>query len=140
MFSEIREKIKDIGGKELRVFGFAWAFILSLLSVRHYYLGHTSAYSWHLISALAVFFLAVVFPVGLKPVLILFKSAWTAFVWLTTRGMLILFYYLVITPIGLIMKMTGNDPLDKKIEKERSTYWIVRESGTASRESLERQF
>ncbi|HOX54823.1 MAG: hypothetical protein PHI86_00370 [Candidatus Omnitrophica bacterium] len=34
------------------------------------------------------------------------------------------FFYLIITPIGLMMKFLGKDPLDRKWDKEKKSYWI----------------
>jgi hypothetical protein len=33
------------------------------------------------------------------------------------------FYYFVITPFGLVMRMAGRDPLRKKLNKSTPTYW-----------------
>lgn len=44
--------------------------------------------------------------------------------------LLALIYYLVVTPIGLIMKVVGYDPLHRKFDQAASTYWIERESNT----------
>lgn len=32
-------------------------------------------------------------------------------------------YFLIITPTGLVMRLIGHDPLDRKIEPERESYW-----------------
>jgi ABC-type uncharacterized transport system permease subunit len=36
------------------------------------------------------------------------------------------FFYLIITPIGLVMRCCGKDPLGKKWDKTRESYWIRR--------------
>ena len=33
------------------------------------------------------------------------------------------FYYLVLTPMGLIMRLAGRDPLRKKFDRSTPTYW-----------------
>ena len=35
-------------------------------------------------------------------------------------------FFLVITPIGLFMKIIGKDLLKKKYDKKKATYWIIR--------------
>ena len=35
-------------------------------------------------------------------------------------------YYCVITPIGLVMRLTGYDPLQRKLDREAETYWSPR--------------
>jgi hypothetical protein len=49
-------------------------------------------------------------------------------------------YYLLITPIGLALRLVGKDPLDRKIEPERESYWLAKEEPEDIRRSFERQF
>ena len=49
-------------------------------------------------------------------------------------------FYLVITPIGLIMRLTGKDFLRLKFDPDCSSYWIRREPPGPDRNSLHRQF
>ena len=35
-------------------------------------------------------------------------------------------FFLVITPIGIFMKIIGKDLLNKKYDKKKATYWIIR--------------
>ena len=39
------------------------------------------------------------------------------------------FYFLVLTPLGLVMRMAGRDPLRKKFDKSTPTYWQDAEKG-----------
>jgi hypothetical protein len=57
-----------------------------------------------------------------------------------TAILLSLFYYLVITPVGFVRRLTGNDPLPKKPDPGASTYWIPRESKPFRKEDYLRQF
>lgn len=41
-----------------------------------------------------------------------------------------LVFYLVITPIGLVMRLLGRDPLERKFDRSAQSYWIRRSSGT----------
>ena len=45
-------------------------------------------------------------------------------------------FFLVVTPIGLIMKIMGKDLLNKKYDKKKKTYWIKRDTlvGTMKRQ------
>jgi len=45
-------------------------------------------------------------------------------------------FFLVVTPIGLIMKIMGKDLLNKKYDKKKRTYWIKRDTliGTMKRQ------
>ena len=35
-------------------------------------------------------------------------------------------FFLVVTPIGLVMRIMGRDILNKKYDKKKATYWIIR--------------
>ena len=37
-------------------------------------------------------------------------------------------YYLVLTPVGLLLRLRGYDPLRSRIEPDAKTYWIEREA------------
>ena len=45
-------------------------------------------------------------------------------------------FFLVVTPIGLIMRIIGKDLLNKKFDKKKITYWIKRDTliGTMKRQ------
>lgn len=42
---------------------------------------------------------------------------------LLSNLLLATFFYLVITPIGLLMRAVGRDPLQKRLDRTRETYW-----------------
>ena len=46
-------------------------------------------------------------------------------------------FFLVVTPIGIIMKIIGKDLINKKIYKDTKTYWINRKKTIGS---MKRQF
>ena len=46
-------------------------------------------------------------------------------------------FFLVVTPIGLVMKIMGKDLLNKKFDKKKKTYWIIRHKNLGS---MKKQF
>ena len=48
-------------------------------------------------------------------------------------------YYACITPIGLILRLTGRDALNRTIDREATSYWIVR-TGRPEAKRYFRQF
>jgi len=46
--------------------------------------------------------------------------------WTVSHLLLAVVYYLVITPIGLVMRLAGRDPLQRKFDRTADTYWIQR--------------
>lgn len=37
-------------------------------------------------------------------------------------------YFLVVTPIGLLLRLAGKDPLQRRFDPSRTTYWTDREA------------
>jgi len=72
-------------------------------------------------------FFAAVSPMALLPIYRVWVKFAMAMAWFNTRLLLGLAFYLVITPIGLCMRLLGKDPLDKKIDKKATTYWKEKE-------------
>lgn len=60
--------------------------------------------------------------------------------WINTRVILALMFYLVFTPIGVIMRICRIDPLDRKPDIHRKSYWLEKEKPPAGLERYERQF
>jgi len=57
---------------------------------------------------------------------------------INTRIILTLLYFLIITPLGFLMKIFGKDPLKLKVQKGAVTFWEDGESVEGS--SIKRQF
>jgi len=62
-------------------------------------------------------------PEGMR--LVFLGWMWAAFPlgWLVSHLLLAAIYYLVLTPIGLIMRVLGRDPLARRFEPKATTYW-----------------
>jgi hypothetical protein len=55
--------------------------------------------------------------------------------------LLTLFFYLVVTPIGLLARASGKDFLSRRLERESRSYWIARRARSANhRQRYEQQF
>jgi len=108
--------------RRLRNFGITMAVMLSLIGT--VLLWYEKAAWPHLFAIAAVFLIiGLAFPKLLNPI----ESVWMklAFVFGTvaTRIILIVTYYLVVTPIGLLRQLLSKDPLDIKIDKNAESYW-----------------
>jgi large-conductance mechanosensitive channel len=53
---------------------------------------------------------------------------------------LALFFFLVVTPMGLVMRIVGKRPLRLAPDRAATTYWITRETSTGGSSSMRRQF
>ena len=46
-------------------------------------------------------------------------------------------FFLVVTPIGIVMNIFGKDLLNKKMNKKEKSYWVIRKRSTGT---MKRQF
>ena len=87
-----------------------------------------------------LFVSGLLWPKILKPFYILWMFLAHILSWINTRIILGLIFYLIFTPIGLIMRLIKRDPLQRKIDQEVDSYWIQREEPQNIKEHFERQF
>jgi hypothetical protein len=46
--------------------------------------------------------------------------------WLGSHLVLAVFFYLVLSPLGVLMRLSGRDVLQRRLERERPSYWVER--------------
>ena len=123
---EIVAEIKALrpGPKELRNLGLVFLGAFGLIGG---FLWWRDSAAWPWLLALAGLFglWGLVWPAGLKPVYKIWLSLAIVLGFFVSRILLTLLFYLVITPIGLVMRLLGKDLLDKKIG-DRDSYWHLR--------------
>jgi len=129
---------KDI--KEAKRFGIILSVIFIVIGVVIPTLRKTDIHLWLVYLAAVVFIFAVFFIKFFVPV---FKT-WMKIAHLIGKiiSSLILgiFFYLIITPVGLIMKCFGRDPLSKAWDKSTDSYWIRRDPKFSDPKRIEKQF
>jgi saxitoxin biosynthesis operon SxtJ-like protein len=123
----------------LRRFGLTVGAGLAILGVLSWYRGHATAppVLWAIGGTLSVLGLTV--PNLLLPV----EKAWMALAlvlgWINTRIILSLLFYVVFTPIGVVMRFF-RDPLNRRFRDQDAGYWIHRETARLDLEAYKRQF
>lgn len=137
----IIEEIKNINNspKELKKFGFTIGSVLLIVTAFLFYYDKPSFIFW-IIPAIILFISGALFPKILKPLNIIWMSFAIVLGFFMTRVILGILFYIIITPIGLIAKLFGKDFIDKRISKEKVSYWNYREQKEFSKEIYERQF
>jgi hypothetical protein len=137
----LAEEIRDIksGRSELRTFGITLGIAFGLLSGLIYWRGKVSPLPFFIISAL-FFFFGLVLPGLLKPI----QKAWMTLSvilgWVMTRVILIVAFYLMVTPIGLLARLFGKDFLSRKYDRDATTYWISKKDTPFDKKNYENQF
>lgn len=127
------------GPREVRKFGLMFALICTLVAGYSFYKSGTV---WPYFGGGAIFFLLTglfVHPV-LRPIYIGWMKFAFVLAWINTRILLGVFFYGIITPIGLLMRLFGKDLLDQKIDRNATTYWKKRDPTPVDRSRYERLF
>ncbi len=132
------EKLR-LDKKTLRKFGItmgiAFLIITLIIIIRH----KNSIIPTSIISA-TFLISAFTLPALLKPIYIFWMKLAFILGWINTRLILFILFYLVFTPIGLVMRLFRIDLLDRKIEKNKESYWRKKERSGFSPLNYQRQF
>lgn len=124
---------------ELRKFGIMFAAMCLVVGAYMFFKG-SAHWPWFAGGA-AFFSLSGLFGRAiLRPLYIGWMKFAFVLGWINTRILLGLFFYVVVTPIGVAMRLFGKDLLDQKIDRPAATYWIRREKGTFDPKRCERLF
>lgn len=108
--------------KAVRNFGLMFTVILTVLSGLLYYRGRST---YPLFLGLAVLFgaPALIYPAVLTPIFVQWMRFARGLAWVNTRVILVLMFYLIVTPLGLVLRLFGFDPLKEKIKPDLESYW-----------------
>lgn len=112
----------DTSPREVRKFGITFAVLGVLVAGVMIYKGNPH-WPWSIGGSL-LFLLTGLFA---QPVLRPVYYGWMKFAfvlgWINTRVLLGLFFYVILTPAGLVARALGKDLLDQKIDRSAATYW-----------------
>lgn len=87
---------------------------------------------WALLLGGMLIALGVAAPRRLTPVYRLWMLLGAALGWLNTRLILGVLFYGLFTPMGLLMRLRGYDPMRRRLTPEADTYRVVRQPRPAS--------
>lgn len=135
----MNDKVK-ITKKQLRTFGIALTVFLGAIGLIQFLKGNEPTNFWFWGAAALILLTTLAVPVFIKPIYRVAIFIAHILGWINTRIILGLIYYLLFTPIGLIMKVVGKDPLHRKFDKQATSYWNIRDRTPQPKENYLRQF
>lgn len=122
-----------------RSFGLVFAVVFALIGLWPLKSGG-DVRLWALGAAVAFLVAALAVPRALKPLNIVWFKFGQALHHVMTPLVMGLLFFLTVTPIGLLMRATGKDPMRLKRDPQATTYWITRTPPGPSADSMKTQF
>ena len=117
-------------------FGFIFTIFFVVIGIYPLWYGNNIRF-WSLVLAFIFLFITIF----LSRVLIVPNKLWFIIGKLlgniVSPIIILLLYFLTVTPIGIIMRLLGKDLISLKLDKSAKSYWIEREK---SLDSMENQF
>ena len=114
--------------KELRNFGIV-AFIASALLSLLLYLFKGLGIQWAAIIIAAgfiIFLTSMIFPKLTRFIYLGLILVTLPIGYMVSFILLALFYFLLLTPLGLLFRLIGRDPLRRKFDSTADSYWLTR--------------
>lgn len=132
--------MNKITKKDLRIFAFILGFACLIIGGRLFFKWHQSKFLF--LVTLGTFFIAsgIINPFILVPVYKIWMKIGHILGWVNTRVLLTLFFYLIVSPMGLFLRLIRKDLLNLKIDKNKDSYWIKRDHKALGIGQYEKQF
>ena len=133
------DREEAVTGSSDRGFGFVFAGFFALVAIVRWWKEQGGA-GWFAAAALAMLLIALIRPSLLAP----FNRLWTKLALLLSRIMnpviMGILFFLVVAPIGLLMRLTGKRPLALEFDPAAKSYWIERSPPGPLPGSMKNQF
>ncbi|MGE5363269.1 MAG: hypothetical protein ACM3SM_04000 [Bacteroidota bacterium] len=137
----IIEEIKNIetSEKEIKKFAATVGIVLAVIAVLLLYFSRGSYIYFAGVSAFLLLFRFVWYKT-LTPLYIFWMTLSVVLGWISTRIILTLLYYFVMTPIRMIAGISGKKFLELKPDPSKESYWILRNRKKSEPADFEKQF
>ena len=116
---------KNPSRKDIAVFGLLlglFTVLVGLLAHFHWQTPAAARMIWLVGGGLTALYLAL--PPLRRPIFLGWIYATFPIGWTISHLLMAIIYYGVLTPIGLVLRLCGKDPIEKEIDSERSSYWV----------------
>jgi predicted membrane metal-binding protein len=130
---------EDVQGSSDRSFGITFAVVGAFFALWPLLDGEAPRW-WLLAIAAALLAISVTAPHILRPLNRIWLTIGLLLNKIVSPIVLGVIFYLVLTPVGFLMRLAGKDALRLRFEKGARTYWILREPPGPAPKSMSRQF
>lgn len=123
-----------------RSFGFVFGVVFAIIALFPLISGDGEVRLWAIAVAAVFAILAIAIPKVLRPLNVL----WFKFGMLLGRIIapivMALVFFVAVTPVALLMRLFGKDPLNKKPDPNAESYWISRDDDETPMGPMKNQF
>jgi hypothetical protein len=137
---EIRSAWKEPSGRDLNLLALLFLFIPGVIGCYlAFWKGSWNGYVW--ITAGLTLGLSRVIPPLFRAIYRLWLGFSVVLGYFISRIILTIVFFIVLTPTGLIMRIFGKDPMERKLDPAAPSYWRPKEQlDETSIERYEKQF
>ncbi len=124
MIKDIKKEISrlEINRKTLRNFGLLFFGIFCILAGMMYWKANPF-WPWLVMASIVFLLIVVFFPMSLRQPYRLWMSLAFVMGWFMTRLILSTLFFVVMTPMRMVLRWLKKDLLDETIQKDAGTYW-----------------
>jgi uncharacterized membrane protein len=114
--------------KQLRLFGVGALAILTIVAILLHWLRDLPTPWAVALSAagLVIFLVSLASPLLARVIYVSLTAATLPIGIVISFILMAAFYYLLLTPVGLVFRLIGRDPLRRRFDRNATTYWIAR--------------
>ena len=116
----------EITSKQLRSFGFTVGGIFALIALWPLVIRAEDPRWWAVVVAGCLLVPAVVFPKSLTWVYKGWMALGHVLGWINTRIILGFIFYVIVTPIGIVRRWLGKDPMGRRLRPDLDSYRVTR--------------
>jgi hypothetical protein len=120
------KKENAVTAKQLRSFGLLVGGIFAVIGLWPLVLRGENLRLWALILGGTLVGLGLIWPALLGPVFRVWMFIGHILGWINTRIILSLVFFLMITPMGLLMRLFGRDPMNRRLDPKVESYRVLR--------------
>jgi hypothetical protein len=115
--------------KDLRIFSLACLAFLALVGwVVARKSGSTAAGAAVVSVGVVIVVLGFTLPRAVRPIFVALMVVNYPIGWVVTHVVIAVIFYLVVTPVGVIMRLSGRDPMERGFDRSAKSYWKPRRS------------
>jgi hypothetical protein len=122
----------EMSNQKLRSFGYSVGGIFALIALWPVMVRSEDPRLWAMVVAGCLLVPAVVFPKSLVWVYKVWMAVGHVMGWINTRIILGVVFYVIVTPVGVLRRWLGKDPMGRQLRPDLDSYRITRKPRPAS--------